>query len=140
MKKGVIFLLTVAIIIIAIVVFYSIALSPVKKASDNLEKEYEILGSLSVNEFLGRESVQILLEDIKNSYEDIASYHFDKSLCQKVKEARDVFDDDSITVNDSTTAADIEDWDSLEHINLIVSVEKAFNIRFNIHYYSTDSR
>ena len=45
---------------------------------------------------------------------------------------RDVFDDDSITVNDSTTAADIEDWDSLEHINLIVSVEKAFNIRFNM--------
>lgn len=45
---------------------------------------------------------------------------------------RDVFDDDSITVNDSTTAADIEDWDSLEHINLIVSVEKSFNIRFNM--------
>lgn len=45
---------------------------------------------------------------------------------------RDVFDDDSITVNDSTTAADIEDWDSLEHINLIVSVEKAFSIRFNM--------
>lgn len=42
-----------------------------------------------------------------------------------------VFDDDSIKVNDNTTAADIEDWDSLEHINLIVAVEKAFNVKFN---------
>lgn len=58
------------------------------------EKDYEILGSLGVNEFLGKESVQIMLEDIKNSYEDIASYYFDKSLCKKVKEHIDVFDED----------------------------------------------
>lgn len=45
---------------------------------------------------------------------------------------QDVFDDDSITVNDNTTAADIEDWDSLEHINLIVAVEKAFGMKFNM--------
>lgn len=45
---------------------------------------------------------------------------------------QDVFDDDSITVNDATTSADIEDWDSLEHINLIVAVEKAFGIKFNV--------
>ncbi len=42
---------------------------------------------------------------------------------------RDVFDDDSIVVNDNTTADDIEDWDSLEHINLIVAIEKAFGIK-----------
>ena len=45
---------------------------------------------------------------------------------------RDVFDDDEITVNDRTTADDIEDWDSLEHINLVVAVEKAFGIKFNM--------
>lgn len=45
---------------------------------------------------------------------------------------RDVFDDEEITVNDDTTADDIEDWDSLEHINLVVAVEKKFNIKFNM--------
>lgn len=45
---------------------------------------------------------------------------------------QDVFDDETITVDDSTTSADIEDWDSLEHINLIVAVEKEFGIKFNI--------
>ncbi len=43
-----------------------------------------------------------------------------------------VFDDDTITVSDTTTAEDIEDWDSLEQINLIVAVEKEFNIKFSI--------
>ena len=43
----------------------------------------------------------------------------------------DVFDDE-ITVTETTTAADIEDWDSLEHINLIVAVESKFGIKFNI--------
>lgn len=45
---------------------------------------------------------------------------------------RDVFDDEGINVDDSTTADDIEDWDSLEHINLIVAVENAFGIKFNM--------
>lgn len=44
----------------------------------------------------------------------------------------DVFDDEEIRVNDETTADDIEDWDSLEHINLIVAVEKKFGIKFNM--------
>ena len=45
---------------------------------------------------------------------------------------RQVFDDEDIVVNDSTTADDIEDWDSLEHINLVVAVEKQFSIKFNM--------
>lgn len=45
---------------------------------------------------------------------------------------QDVFDDENIVVNDTTTADDIEDWDSLEHINLVVAVEKAFKIKFNM--------
>ena len=45
---------------------------------------------------------------------------------------RDVFDDDTIIVTDTTTAMDIEDWDSLEHINLIVAIEKRFGMKFNM--------
>ncbi len=45
---------------------------------------------------------------------------------------RDVFDDETIEVNENTTADDIEDWDSLEHINLIVAVEQEFGIKFNM--------
>lgn len=45
---------------------------------------------------------------------------------------RDVFDDESITVNDDTTADDIEDWDSLEHINLMAAVESEFGIKFSM--------
>lgn len=45
---------------------------------------------------------------------------------------RDVFDDDSINIYDTTTANDIEDWDSIEHINLIEAVEKEFNMQFQM--------
>ncbi len=45
---------------------------------------------------------------------------------------REVFDDETLTVGPATTAEDIEDWDSLEHINLVVAVEKKFGVKFNI--------
>ncbi len=45
---------------------------------------------------------------------------------------RDVFDDDELIIVDSTNSDDIEDWDSLEHISLIVSMEKAFDMKFDI--------
>lgn len=45
---------------------------------------------------------------------------------------RDVFDDNDITVTENTTADDIEDWDSLEHINLIVATEKKFGVKFTM--------
>lgn len=42
---------------------------------------------------------------------------------------QEVFDDDTIQVNDATTADDIEDWDSFEHINLVVAVEEEFGFK-----------
>lgn len=45
---------------------------------------------------------------------------------------QDVFDDDTIVVTDATTSDDIEDWDSLEHINLIAAVEEEFGMHFNM--------
>lgn len=45
---------------------------------------------------------------------------------------RDVFDDDSITVTENTTASDIDGWDSLIHITLISAVEDEFGISFNM--------
>jgi len=44
---------------------------------------------------------------------------------------REVFDDEDIVIGPETTANDIEGWDSLSHVNLIVAVEARFNIRFN---------
>jgi acyl carrier protein len=43
---------------------------------------------------------------------------------------RDLFDNPGLTLTRETTAADVEDWDSLNHVNLIVAIEKAFKIRF----------
>ena len=43
---------------------------------------------------------------------------------------REVFDDDSITLTPQTTSADIRDWDSAAHVNLIVAIETRLKIRF----------
>lgn len=43
----------------------------------------------------------------------------------------DVFDED-ITVTHETTAADIEDWDSLTHITLISAIEDEFRMKFSM--------
>lgn len=43
---------------------------------------------------------------------------------------RDVLDNEDIELKDETTASDIEEWDSLSHIQLIVAIEKAFGVKF----------
>lgn len=45
---------------------------------------------------------------------------------------RNIFDDEDIVLSDDTTADDIEDWDSLEQINLLVAIEKKFSIKFQL--------
>ena len=50
---------------------------------------------------------------------------------------KEVFDDDSIHILPRTTAADIEDWDSLEHITLISAVEDEFGMKFKMSEVST---
>lgn len=43
----------------------------------------------------------------------------------------EVFDDDDLKIAPQMTANDVDGWDSLSHINLIVAVESAFKIRFS---------
>lgn len=49
-------------------------------------------------------------------------------LCQVFQA---VFDDDELEINRQTTAKDVEGWDSLMHVTLIVNIEKAFGIKFS---------
>ena len=41
-----------------------------------------------------------------------------------------VFDEDDLTVTRDTSADDVEDWDSLSHIRLMVAVEREFGVKF----------
>ena len=45
---------------------------------------------------------------------------------------QDIFDDEDIVLTEATNSDDIEDWDSLEQINLLVAIEKKFSVKFQL--------
>jgi acyl carrier protein len=54
-----------------------------------------------------------------------------KDLFDQVQDIfRDIFDEDDMVIEDKTTSDDVEEWDSLNHINLVSAIEKEFEIRF----------
>lgn len=55
------------------------------------------------------------------------------SVKQRLEEIfRDVFEDDELQIYAEMSAKDIDDWDSLTHIQLILEIEKAFKVKFTI--------
>jgi acyl carrier protein len=44
---------------------------------------------------------------------------------------REVLDDDGLTLSEATTADDIEGWDSMTHITIVVAAERRFHVKFN---------
>lgn len=56
---------------------------------------------------------------------------YEQVLGEVVGIFRDVLNNDSINLKYETTANDVKDWDSLNHIEIVIALEKHFNIRFN---------
>jgi acyl carrier protein len=69
----------------------------------------------------------------KRSYDpEIEDLHMDKAeILQQINGIFiDVLDDDGVIISEATTANDVDGWDSLTHIQLVVAVEKHFKCRF----------
>lgn len=56
---------------------------------------------------------------------------FDQVLAEVTEIFRDVLNQEALQLQRETTANDVSDWDSLNHIELVVAVEKHFKIKFN---------
>lgn len=55
-----------------------------------------------------------------------------KEIFEKLTEIfRDVMDNDEIVLEENTTAEDIEEWDSLAHVQLIEKIESVFGVKFS---------
>jgi acyl carrier protein len=44
---------------------------------------------------------------------------------------REIFDDDRLALRDETVAADVPDWDSVNHVKLVVAIEESFGVEFS---------
>ena len=54
-----------------------------------------------------------------------------KEILKQVQEIfRDQLDDEYLVLESETTAMDVDEWDSLNHIMLVVGIEKHFNLKF----------
>lgn len=55
----------------------------------------------------------------------------DASLEQLQAVFRDVFEDDELTISRETSAEDVDGWDSLMHVSLMINVERVFAVKFS---------
>jgi acyl carrier protein len=56
-----------------------------------------------------------------------------EALLPRVNEVfRSVFDDPDLTVSATTTAKDVPGWDSIVHITLVIEIERAFDVKFQM--------
>lgn len=44
---------------------------------------------------------------------------------------RDILDDENIVLTEETTAEDIEEWDSLTHVQIVAEIQKEFDVKFS---------
>lgn len=72
------------------------------------------------------ESVILILNNLNNSY-----MNNNEILVKLQNVFRDVFDNEGIEINVDTVAEDIDEWDSLAHIQLVNELEKEFKIRLS---------
>lgn len=56
-----------------------------------------------------------------------------EQILEKIQDIlRDIFDDDELAVTETTCAADVEGWDSLQQISIIAAIEYEFKVKFSL--------